>query len=293
MENYTDLPIAEIKSKAGAIFTAILLGVIGIGLLSSVRSIDAGTVGAVTRFGRVTGKTLNPGFNVVAPFIDSVMKYNTKKVTYETSPGPKQEDSQADYKDYPVDTNTSDGQPVDVSYTVRFSVDPSKAGWIAQNIGSEGDVVEKIVKAESRVWSRNIVRSYKSERIYSGEGSLQIQNEIFDKLQSTFSDNGLILDFFGIREIEFDKEYVAVIKNKQQAEVLIETEKNKAEQEKYRKEQRITQAEGYAQEQELQKQTLTPALLQKQWIEAWRAGGSQVPEIMTGDNGGMFLNLPR
>lgn len=106
--------------------------------LSSFKTVKSGEVGVVTRFGKVTGQILSPGASFVVPIIDRVITYNTKKIIYETTSMDKQTSSQADYLDFPVDTNTADGQPVDIYYTVRFSVDPTKASWVAQNIGAEG-----------------------------------------------------------------------------------------------------------------------------------------------------------
>ena len=122
------------KVKLGALIFVAFIALIM--TLSAFRTIEAGEVGVVTRFGKVTGRILDPGLSVINPLTDGVITYNTKKVIYETTAAEKQKDSFADYKDYPVDTNTTDGQQVDVSYTVRFSVDPTKATWVASNIGN-------------------------------------------------------------------------------------------------------------------------------------------------------------
>ncbi|MBU2052512.1 prohibitin family protein [Patescibacteria group bacterium] len=232
-------------------------------LLLSFRVVSAGEIAVVTRFGRVTGRVLEPGANFIIPVFEATSHYNTKKIIYETAEREKQQASDADYKDYPVDTNTEDGQQVDIFYTVRFSIDPTKAAWVAQNIGSEIALVEKVVKTESRIWARNIPRRFTADTLYTGDGSVQVQNEIFDALKSTFEENGLILDSVGIREIKFTQEYIGAIETKQIEAVKVETEKNKAEQAIYQKEARITQAEGQAQEQRLQRETLNEQVLQK------------------------------
>jgi regulator of protease activity HflC (stomatin/prohibitin superfamily) len=160
---------------------------------------------------------------------------------------------------------------------------------VVQNIGTESDLVEKVVKAESRVWARNVPRNYKAETIYSGEGSVQIQNDIFKALEGTFQNNGLILDLVGIREIKFDEAYVAAIKEKQEEEVKIETEKNRAEQEVYRKEQRITAAEASAKEQELQRETLSDQVLHKLWLDKW---DGHLPTTLLSGDAQTILQLP-
>ncbi len=261
----------------------------GIVFLAAFKTIQTGEVAVVTRFGQVTGRVLYPGANFVAPFLESVTFYNTKKITYETAPADKKLGSTADYKDLPVDTNTKDGQPVDISYTVRFSVEPGKATWVAQNVGPEESLVEKIVKTESRIWARNIPRGYSAEELYTGEGSLKVQDAIFEKLKTVFESNGLILDTVGIREIVFDKTYVEAIKMKQVELVNIEVEKNKAAQEEFRKQQRITAAEGQAKEQELQRLTINDALLRKLWIEKW---DGKLPTYVGGEGTNSLLQIP-
>lgn len=257
--------------------------------LLGFRTVESGEVAVVTRLGRVTGRKLDPGAHMITPFIDGTMYYNTKKVIYETTTEEKQKSSQADYKDFPVDTNTEDGQRVDIFYTVRFSVDPTKADWVAQNIGSQEALVEKVVKTESRIWARNIPRRYSADNLYTGNGSQTVQDEIFSSLEKTFIANGLILDSVGIREIQFTGDYVSAIEAKQIQAVKVETEKNIAEQAKYQKEARITQAEAQAKEQELQKTTITDQLLQKLWIERWNG---VLPTYMMGESQAL-IQIPR
>ena len=258
-------------------------------VLSGFRTVKAGEVAVVTRFGQVTGRVLSPGASIIMPFVEQTFVYNTKKINYETAPDEKKMLSTADYRDIPVDTNTKDGQPVDISYTIRFSVDPTKATWVAQNIGPEGALVEKIVKTESRVWVRNVPRGHSAEELYTGEGSLKVQEAIYEKLKPVFEANGLILDMVGVREIAFDKSYVEAIKAKQVELVKIEVEKNKAAQEQFRKEQRITAAEGQAREQELQRTTISDALLRKLWIEKW---DGKLPTYVGGDSTSSLLQIP-
>lgn len=247
-------------------------------VVNAVRVVHPGSVNVVVRMGSVTGKILKPGPNLIIPFIDTTYSFNTKKVIYETTTEDKMSNSNADYRDYPVDTNTKDGQQVNIYYTVRFSVDPDKVTWVAQNIGNEGDLVEKIVKTDSRIWVRNIPREFEAEQLYTG--NIQgIQNMIEEKLAPIFTENGLILDEVGVREIKFSADYISAIEAKQIEAVKIQVERNKAEQSKFQKEARITQAEGQAREQELLRQSINKELLTKLWIEKWNG---QMPTVTGG-----------
>ena len=274
--------------------TLALGGIVGVVLLLAIllgfRTVDSGEIAVVTNFGRVTGRTLDPGAHTIIPFVEGTLTYNTKKVTYETSTAEKQKTSDADYKDFTVDTNTEDGQPVDIAYTIRFSVDPTKATWIAQNIGNQTALVEKIVKTESRIWARNVPRRFSAENLYTGEGSQKVQDEIFAQLKPVFEKNGLILDSVGLREIVFDPAYTDAIKSKQVAAVQVETEKNIAAQAEYKKQATITAAEAAAKEQSLQRETISDQLLRKLWIERWNG---VLPQYMTGGDASLLLQLPK
>jgi regulator of protease activity HflC (stomatin/prohibitin superfamily) len=277
--------VGRLSVLGGVIFFVLVIG------FASFRTVRSGEVSVVTRFGQVTGRILYPGASFIIPFFESTLTYNTKKITYVTAPLEKSiKSSDADYIDVSVDTNTKDGQPVDISYTVRFSVDPTKVTWVATNIGPEGALVEKIVKTESRIWTRNVPRNFSAEELYTGSGSENVGLGIYEKLKPIFAENGLILDTIGIREIQFDESYVNAIKQKQVEQVKIEVEKNKAAQEEFRKQQRITSAEGQAKEQELQRLTINDALLRKLWIEKW---DGKLPTYVGGDQSSTLLQLPR
>lgn len=260
--------------KFGGIALVILAVLVLLGGMLGVRFVDAGEVGVITRFGKVTGRVLEPGAHLVTPWADRVLTYDTKKVLYETRHDPEDKKALKEegvFLDYAVDTNTKDGQQVDIYFTVRFSVDPTKATWVAQNIGSEDALVNKVVRTEARIWARGIPRQYEAADLYSGNVQ-DVQMAIEDKLRPVFAENGIILDEVGIREIEFDERYVSAIEAKQIEAVKIETEKNRAEQAKYEKAQRITKAEGQAEEQRLQRETLSgegERVLQKILIEKW------------------------
>jgi len=256
-------------------------------LVSSFKVVSAGTVKTVTRFGRVTGRMLNPGAHFILPLAESTITYNTKKVTYEASNQPK--NSRATYTDLPVDTTTKDGQQIEINYTVRFSIEPKKAGWIANNIGTEVDVIEKVVKTDTRIHARNIPRGFNAADLYTGNIT-EMQRAVEDFLRPIFEENGLLLDEFGVRGITFTDEYISAIEAKQIEKERVITEENIARQEDFRKEARIIKAQGQAEEQRLQRATLNDALLMKMWIEKWNGN---VPSVMAGDQGNLLFQIPK
>jgi len=263
----------EIKMRAKALRSVpkIIIGVIVL-ILVLVLSfnifviVQAGNVKVLTQFGRTTGVTFTPGLNLKVPFIQNTVNYSTRQVTYETSDYP--ETSQANYPDYLVDTTSSDGQQIQLKYTIRFSIDGQKAEWIYNNIGDMDNVVEKVVKTEARSLSRNIPKKYSAAQLYS-EQVFDVQQEIEDTLRPVFEENGIILDEFLLRKIDFTQEYFSVLEEKQIAEEKIVVEQNILEQEKIKKEQAIVRAEAEAREIEIRGEALNsyPQIIQLEFIQ--------------------------
>ena len=267
--------------------------------------VQYGTVAVITRFGEIVGEPKQPGLHVRIPFIDQVVTYKTQKIIYETvdqeiyntntyyvstdgaynNTGLKMQ--QSGYQDIAVDTTTIDGQQISVRFTVRFSIDPEKLKQIATTLGTEAEVVDKIVKTESRIWARNIPRSYTAYDLYTGNID-NVSQEIKEHLEPLFNENGLILDEFGIRSISFQPDYVNTIEQKQIEKEKITTEEYIAEQELYKKQALITKSEGEAEAQRLQQQTLTDQLIRKLWIEKWNG---ELPDTMAGQDSNILLGL--
>lgn len=276
------------SSKFGLVTVLVFFVlVLFIGLLG-FRQIDAGEIAVVRKFGAVTGRVLEPGAHFITPLVEGTTTLNTKFLLYETMKDSDLKESKSNYKETQVDTNTKDGQRVDLFYTIRFSIDPVRAAEIVQNFGNQDTLVDNVVRAESRSRARIIPSDFTAEELYVGEGKQKVADELYNALKEKFAENGIRLDAVLVRELGFTDEYVQAIEAKQIAAVQVETEKNKAEQAIYRKQATITAAEASAKEQELQRSTISTELLQKMWIERWKG---EVPQVITGSNTGMFLNL--
>lgn len=264
-------------------------------------SVEFGTVGVVSRFGKIT-RLAQPGLNLKIPFVDKVYFYTTQKIVYETSEAPTQspfyskiesfskssfeQKTQSDTADVPVDTTTKDGQQVSIRYSLRYSLDPQKILWIAQNIGTQEQVATRIVHTESRSVVRNIAREFPASDLYAGD-VFSYQQKVADKLRESFEKNGVILDEFLVRQIKFSDVYMQAIEQKQIEQEKVKTEEFKAQQEEFIKQQRIIRAEGEAKAQEILRTTIDPLILQKMAIEKWNG----VLPTYIGTDAIPFLNI--
>jgi regulator of protease activity HflC (stomatin/prohibitin superfamily) len=227
--------------------------------------IQAGTVGVVKRLGAVRSE-LKPGLHTIVPFVDKVVRYPTIKKTYEASDTPQT--SQADYPDIIIAALTSDGQQIRVGITARFMIEPGKAAWILQNLGTEQEYVEKVVKTEIRGSGRRVPTKFAAYDLYTKK-SYEAQQAISDEIAPKFEKNDLILDELVLRNITFTPEYARTLEEKQIALENITTEKNKLEQERIRKEQKIVAAEADARSIEIRQAALTknPTIIQWEFVQ--------------------------
>ncbi len=273
--------IKQISSIA-IIGISILVILVG---LSSIETVKRGHVKVVTKFGGVTERVLYPG-NVyfIWPIMEGTVTYNVQKIIYETRRTvPEKKNGEGGITiDYAVDTNTKDGQQVNVYFTIRFAVDRNMAGWVAENIGTEESLIDKVIRPEARIWARNIPREYEAAELYSGKLT-EVSTKIEDILRPIYAENGIELDSVGVREIEFESQYVNAIEAKQIEFVNIETAQNRAEAAKYEKEQVITEAEAKSTAQKLQQEALGAEIIEKTKLEQWDGKLPTTITIIGGD----------
>lgn len=250
------------KVVVGVIIFVVVLVV----LINSFVIVQAGNVKVLTQFGRTVGVTFPPGIHMKIPFIQNTVNYSTRQVTYETSDFP--ESSESMYPDLSIDTTSSDGQQIQIKYTIRFAIDGKQAEWILNNIGTMDQLVEKVVKTEARSLSRNIPKKYTAAQLYS-EQVFAVQDEIGNTLEPIFEENGIIMDEFLLRKIDFTEDYFSVLEEKQIAEERIVVERNILEQEKIKKEQVIIQAEAEARTIDIRGEALklNPEIIQLEFIQ--------------------------
>jgi regulator of protease activity HflC (stomatin/prohibitin superfamily) len=215
--------------------------------ISSYTQIDFGKVGMVTRFGRITGRIMEPGLNWKAPFVERVIIYRTQEIVYITEEQPGEQDLKSGtYVDLPTDTTTADGQQISVKYSARFRIDATKITRIANEIGDEEALVDKVVKFHTRILARNIPKEYEALDLYTGKIQA-VQVEFEEQLRPLLAEKGVILEAFGLRQIEFQEDYVQAIEQKQIEAENVQTEQNRAEQAKWRAQSVIEEAKGEAQ----------------------------------------------
>jgi regulator of protease activity HflC (stomatin/prohibitin superfamily) len=186
--------------------------------------VDPGQVKVVKQFGEIV-RVNTEGLNWITPLIQTTETYDIRTKTYEVSGNP--DTTNADYPDWSVSAQTTDGQQISINYTVKFRVDATRIATILREFGNLNAVVENIVKADSRSWVRKLAQNYEAESLFSGEGVLLFETQVSDTLKDLYAAQNVILVEFLIRKIDFDANYVKTIEDQQIAQEQMRREQNR------------------------------------------------------------------
>ncbi len=260
---------------------ALLLTTVGAGLVF-LQANEYGVVISAFQPKGYRDLALTPGLHWIIPFIESVQKYSIARQTYTMSSTSSEGTVQGDDS---IQARTKDGQQIFIDASVIYAVDPTQL--IQLHTVWQNRYEENVVRPVARAAIRNAVSQFGVEELVSSrraELELAIRQEIETKLQ----DNNIIMSDFLLRNIRFSDEYAAAVEQKQvaeqqaqQAKFVVESKRQEAEQArqtaqgaadaaviaaKGAAEARLIQAQAEAQANQLLAQSLTPALVQYQYI---------------------------
>lgn len=246
----------------------VLLGVIT--FFSSMRVVGTGEVGVVTQYGRVTGRELSEGFAWVAPWgVNNVTKYDVKTQKDEV-------DSAAATKDL---------QDVNGKLVLNYQLQRGEVSKMHQTVGKE--YKDKLVLPALNEVFKAAVAKYNASELITQRA--EVKNDVYEGLKQRLEKYGITVQDVSITNFSFSAEFNKAIEAVQIANQEVAKSKQQLEQTKIEAQKQIEAAQGAAEAQRLQQQTLTSELLYKQWIEKW---DGKLPTYVT-DSNGTILNLPQ
>ena len=251
----TNFDFSPDNMPRGQIIRIVLIAILVIFVLlialGAFTRVEAGEACVVRRFGDVQ-RTLSPGLHTKLPLAEDTACFSTRSLVYEVVD--EGGDSNADYVDFLVDGVTIDGQPLSVTYTVRFHIDAGDIENVYSNIAqSMNQVTERVVKFHSRAEVRQVVNTKTAEELYLG-GLDTISVEIEEILRPLFAESGVTLDFFEIKRPNFSDEYEQAIEDKQIAIEQADRRENEIQVAVQEAERLRTEAQGEADAQVIRSQ---------------------------------------
>ena len=260
--------------------------------MSITERIDTGHVGI-----RVEQYGSDKGVNGITECSGTVF-YNPLTVTIYEFPTNVRHKEYTDEGSFVV--NSKDGSEFHVSPIVNYHINPAKATNIFGKYRKDLESIEDgFLKTAVTEAFRIVANSYNADMLISSRE--EFDNKVKFALRKQLEPEGFELDQF-TTNLEYPKSFKDAINAKNntvQKALQAENRVKQAEAEAKIKianakgdaESLLTKARAEAEANTLKQRTLTPMLLQQQWIEAWKYGGSQVPTYITNGGEKFMMNL--
>jgi len=265
-----DRQTTSISSLIAAILTAFVLF---IGLNSFV-IINPGQTGVLSILGKAQDGPLLEGIHFKPPVISNVDVYDVTVQKFEV----------------PAQSSTKDLQDLSASFAINFRLDPVKVVEIRRTQGTLQNIVAKIIAPQTQESFKIAAARRTVEEAITKRSELK---EDFDNaLNSRLEKYGIIVLDTSVVDLNFSPEFAKAVEEKQIAEQRSQRAVYIAKEAEQQAQADINRAKGRAEAQRLLAETLKAQggelVLQKEAIEAWRNGGSQMPKVlvMGGDSKG-------
>lgn len=221
--------------------------------------------------GQLAGTTETAGFHLKAPW-QTVIRYDIRNNIvnlYRNS-------------DYDYDNGTATGAEVtvydksgaqaNVDVQVIYSLEADAAIDLYTDYQRQENFVQIVAVNNVRDAARNCSGKFTTLELLTSRD--EYAKAIFDKLSPEWEELGLHVQEVNVQDIRYNKEIVQAYNAAQKTEISKQDAVNEQEAEKVRIETEILKAEGEAKANKIRSESLTPEILQQEYIEALRKSGS-------------------
>lgn len=231
----------------------ILFIIIVVLLFGSVYTIPAGYKGIVLTFDKPNDIATGEGLNFKIPFVQSVVKMDTRTQKYEAD----------------LSAASSDLQDVNTKIAINYHLSPESVIEVYRSIGT--NYAEKIIYPLEQESNKAATAQFVAADLVNKREAVRAKME--EILRNKLSPRGIVIESISIVDFKFSAVYSAAIENKVTAEQNALAAKNKLEQIKYEADQRIAQAEGEAKAIKIQAEAIVTQggkeYVQLQAINKW------------------------
>jgi regulator of protease activity HflC (stomatin/prohibitin superfamily) len=249
---------------------AIILGILtAIAILVGLNSfviINPGEAAVLSILGKAQDGALLEGFHFKPPLVSAVDIYDVTVQKFEV----------------PAQSSTKDLQQLSASFAINFRLDPVNVVKIRREQGTLQNVVSKIIAPQTQESFKIAAAKRTIEEAITQREELKAD---FDyALVSRLDKYGIIVLDTSVVDLTFSPEFARAVEDKQIAEQRSQRAVYVAREAEQQAQADINRAKGRAEAQRLLAETLKAQggelVLQKEAIEAWRQGGSQMPNVL-------------
>ncbi len=247
---------------------SVLLVVLFLG--SFFTTIPAGKRGVVMKFGKVQEYILPEGFHWKDPIGTSIELMTI----------------QIQRTDIEVPVGTKDLQTVTTTLALNWRLDPEQVNTIYQTIGEEKSIVERIINPAITEVLKAATPKKTTEEILKQRAELK--SEIEQELKIRLGKYGIKVEDVSLVNVAYSEAFSKSVEAKQIAEQDAKKAEYIAQRAIKEADAEVNRAKGQAEAQRLQRETLTPILLQQKAIEKW---DGKFPTVMTGEGSLPMINV--
>lgn len=219
------------KLAKGGIITVVAITSLGIFRLTAVKRIPANTVGVkVSAIGGVQENTLQTGYHLKIPFIDTVYTLSTSVQTKTMEK---------------ITTQTKDGQWLNTNIDVKYRVNKEKAMTIFSNYTKLENVNESVIAPAVQRAIESVTGNYDIYDILGNKRTV-VYEEIDKALKEKFESYDLEFVSFTITDQDAGDEIEAAIKSESVKQKEIDTAKQEQEKAKVEADTKKVQAQAEA-----------------------------------------------
>ena len=253
--------------------------------VSSIKIIQSENVGVKHLFGKVSDVPIYEGLHLKSP-LTKIETYNGKTQEYTmVSAIGEGEINGVDS----ISALTSENLEIGLDVTILYRIDRKQASEIWKKIGTQKDVITKIIRPIVRTRVRDIVSQYTKDEL--NKQRPEVANKILLLMKDDMNKRGIIIEDVLVRKIVFPSRVQDAINEK-------EEEKEKAGKmeftiitESKEKERKRIEAQGIADANEIIANSITDSYLKWYWIESIK-NNQNVMYVPIGNDGiPIFKNI--
>lgn len=270
-------------------FYVKMIPVILIALILGVFCIYGQDVGEVCILrnwgGQLAGTTEEAGFHLKAPW-QSIIRYDIRNNIVNLYRDSEYEYDNGTATGAEVTVYDKSGAQANVDVQVIYSLDADAAIDLYTDYQKQENFVQIVAVNNVRDAARNCSGKFTTLEMLTNRE--KFAQAIFDKLSPEWKALGLHVTEVNVQDIRYSDEIVEAYNSAQKTEISKQNAVNEQEAEKVKIETQILKAQGEAEANEIRSKSLTPEILQQEYIEALKNGQTiyVVPE------GGSTIVIP-
>lgn len=253
-------------ASAARLVGAVAVAILTLGISASFGQVPAGYRGVVLRFGAPTGAIKSEGLYMVTPFINAVEVLSVQVVAF----------------DAVAEAASRDLQDVKAKVTLNYSLDPGKVIDIYRNLRREHE--DRIIKPAIQEAVKASTARFTAEELITRRP--EVRDAISQNLTQRLDRFGIRNEAMSITDFAFSKSFNEAIEQKVTATQQVLKAERDLQRVRLEAQQQIEQARAQAEALRIQKENVTPALVELRRIEAQLRAidkwNGQLPQYATG-----------